>query len=477
MIFRTQVLSGLRWVAGTRILSQLFTWVVTIVVVRILTPADYGLLAMASVLIDFLTMMAQFGVGAALVQAAEIDERKLRQMFGFVILVNLGLFGATYFAAALVAEFFQEQRLVTIVRVLSVQFILMIFAVVPDAMLSRKLDFKRLSLIDLTTAITASLTSLVLALTGSGVWALVWGSLVGALWRTVALNVLSPFLRWPDFSYRGTRQLLFFGGNVTVSRILWFFYSQSDVIIAGRVLGKELLGFYSVAMNLASLPANRISAILNQVSFPAFARMQGDREKYASSFLLAVRLQSMCMFPVLWGISSIAPELVQVLLGSKWLSAAVPLQLLALIMPVHMLAPFMNTVAMGLGRADVALKQVLLASLIMPVAFMIGSRWGLVGIAVAWVAAFPLVFIGAMLLFLPAIGMRIRDILEAMARPVLASLVMYVMVTVARISLEPATDHLARMMLLIVVGVVVYGVLTMLVNRGGYREMRGMLQR
>jgi O-antigen/teichoic acid export membrane protein len=229
-------------------------------------------------------------------------------------------------------------------------------------------------------------------------------------------------------------------------------------------------------MNLASLPANRISAILNQVSFPAFSRIQGDREKYASSFLLAVRLQSLCMFPVLWGMSSIAPELVHVLLGSKWLSATLPLQLLALIMPVHMLAPFMNTAAEGIGRPDISLKQVLLASLIMPLAFLIGSRWGLTGIAVAWVAAFPLVFVGAMLLFLPVISLRIRDLLGAMARPVLASLGMYAMVSVARISLEPATDHLARMTLLIAVGVAVYGVLTMLVNRGGYRELSSVLR-
>ena len=302
------------------------------------------------------------------------------------------------------------------------------------------------------------------------------GSLVAALLRAVGLNLRSPFLKWPVFSFRGAGQLLLFGGNITVARILWFAYSQSDVIIAGKLLGKELLGFYSVAMNLASLPASRISAIVNQVSFPAFARIQGDRQRYASSFLLAVRLLGFCVFPVLWGMSSIALELVPVLLGSNWLPAAVPLQLLALIMPVHMFAPFMNTAAQGIGRADIALKQVLLASLVMPAAFLIGSHWGLLGLAVAWVAAFPLVFAGAMALFLPVVGLRIRDFLGAMARPVLASLGMYASVTVARAVLTPATIEAARMTVLVVVGAAAYGVLTLLVNRDGYREMRGMLQ-
>jgi O-antigen/teichoic acid export membrane protein len=369
-----------------------------------------------------------------------------------------------------------EPRLVAIVRALSVQYVLMIFAVIPSATLSRNLDYKRLSLIEMAAALAASLTTLALALAGSGVWALVWGSLVAALCRTAALNFVAPFLAWPVFSFRGIGKLLFFGGNITAARILWFVYSQSDVIIAGRLLGKELLGFYAIAMNLASFPANKLSEIINQVSFPAFARIQGDRERYAASFLLAVRLLSFSVFPVLWGVSSIALELVSLLLGSHWLPAAVPLQLLALIMPLHMFAPFMNTAAQGIGRADIALKQVVLASLVMPLAFVVGSQWGLLGLAVAWVAAFPLVFVGAMALFLPVIGLRSRDFLGAMARPMLASLGMYATIGAARIMLGPVVSPVARMTLLIVVGVAVYAVLTLLLNRGGYREMRDMLR-
>jgi teichuronic acid exporter len=448
----------------------------TVVVVRILSPADYGLLAMASVFIAFLMMLAQFGVGFAVVQAPEIDERQLRQMLGLAVAVNSGLFCTTYFAAPLIAEFFMEPRLVRIVRALSFQYLLMIFAVIPSATLSRNLDYKRLSLIELAAAVAGGLITLALALAGLGVWALVYGSLTAALCRTAALNIAFPFLAWPLFSLQGARKLLFFGGNITVARILWFVYSQSDVIIAGKLLGKELLGLYSIAMHLASLPANKVSEIINQVSFPAFARIQGDRERYAASFLLAVRLLSFSIFPVLWGISSVALELVPVLLGNQWNPVAVPLQLLALIMPVHMFAPFMNTAALGIGRADIALKQVMLASLVMPIAFIIGSRWGLLGLALAWVTAFPLVFLGAMMLFLPIVGLRMRDFLGAMARPVLASLGMYTTVGIVRAMVEPAVSTIAQMTLLIAVGVAAYAVLTFLINRNGYRELRGMLR-
>jgi len=469
--FRQKVLSGLYWTGAARLLGQIWSWAITIVVIRLLTPADYGLLAMATVFVEFFGMMAQFGVGTALVQAAEIDERKLRQMFGFAIVVNVGLFAAMYFGAPLIAVFFEEPRLVEIVRVLAVPFLVGIFAMIPEVQLSRKLDYKTLSLIGLTSAIAASLTTLVLALMGAGVWSLVWGSLVAAGWSTVSLNLVSPFFKLPEFSYRGTRALMLFGGNVTITRILWFWYSQADIIIAGKLFGKDLLGTYSVSMHLATLPATKLSTIINQVSFPAFARIQHDRERYASSFLLVVRLLSFVVFPMLWGMSSIAPELVQVLLGEKWLAATVPLQLLALIMPVHTFAPFMNTAADAMGRADISTKQVFIASLVMPVAFIIGSQWGLIGLALAWVIAFPVVFAAAMMLFLPVIGLRASDLLGAMAPPVCACAGMYGAVTLARLILGPEVNDVVRMTALVLTGMAAYGALTAIFNRDGCGEV------
>src|SRR5215467_5377379 len=255
MNLRAQVLSGFRWMAGMRLLSQLFAWAVTIVVIRLLSPTDYGLLAMATVFLEFFTMIAEFGVGAAAVQAPKVDEHTLRTLFGFALVVNLALLAIMYLSAPLNARYFREPRVVPIVRVLSVQYVLLIFSVIPQAQLARKLDYKGPAVIELSATITASITTLGLALMGGGVWALVWGSLASALCRTVGLNLLSPFVKWPAFAFRNTRSLLGFGGNVTATRMMWFFYSQADVLIGGRVLGKDLLGLYSVAMNLATLPA------------------------------------------------------------------------------------------------------------------------------------------------------------------------------------------------------------------------------
>lgn len=177
MTLRADTLSGLRWVAGAKLLGQVVTWGITIVVMRILSPEDYGVLAMATVLVAFLAMMAQFGVGAAAVQAADMDDGKLRQIFGLVILINSSLFLLLFLTAPLVGWFFEEPRLVAIIRVLGLQFVLMMFSVIPSSQLSRKLDFKGQSLVELSGAIASSLTALASALAGLGVWSLVWASL------------------------------------------------------------------------------------------------------------------------------------------------------------------------------------------------------------------------------------------------------------------------------------------------------------
>ena len=174
----------------------------------------------------------------------------------------------------------------------------------------RKLDFRRVSLIGLAGSVLGSLTSVVLAIEGYGVWALVVSNLVSTAVTMVAVNVVAPFLRWPEFSLQGTRRLIVVGAQVTGARSLYFIYSQADVFIGGRIFGKDLLGFYSIALHLASLPVQKISSIVNQIAFPAFAEAQHDASAVTWHMLKGIRLLSFLSFPVLWGISSIAPEIV-----------------------------------------------------------------------------------------------------------------------------------------------------------------------
>lgn len=477
MSLRAKALSGFRWTASVRLASQVVTWAITLMVIRLLTPADYGLLAMATVFVSFLTMFSEFGLGAAVVQKADVDEPLLRRVFGAILAIHFSLAALLALAAPLIATFYAEPRVIPVIRVLSLQFVLAAFAVIPDAQLQRRMEFRNRSLLDLSGAIVASVTTLAMAFAGAGVWALVAGSILGQTWKTIGINWLSPFLHWPDFSVKGMPLLLRFGGHITAAQVFWMFFSQVDILICARWLGNEVVGFYSVAMHLASLPNQRISALVNQVAFPAFSRMQHDVGKVGANVLLGTRILSFFALPVSWGMSSIAPEIVEEILGTKWTPSVVALQVLGLIMPLRMVGNFVSVAIQGIGRSDVLLRNAIWASLIAPFAFFIGVNWWeLLGLSLAWLMVSPLVFLQSMRRGLPALGLRLGQLATAMMPATGAGFIMYGAVTVTRHMFPLGTGGPLRLCVLITVGALAYSVVSFGLNRKGTREVLEMLR-
>ena len=227
MVMRHQILSGLKWTAGAKFGGQIITWAVTIMVMRLLSPEDYGLLAMATVFVVFMLMISEAGISPALVQKETIDENSLRQSFGIVIVMNLSLILILNFFAPVIANFFGDEQLVLILRALSLQFIFVAITTIPSVLLKRKLKFKSMSLIFLATTVLGSFLTLAMAVAGYGVWSLVFGSIFIGFSRAIIMNVVEPFRLFPKFSLQGMRSILLFGGNITLSRLLWLFYNQA----------------------------------------------------------------------------------------------------------------------------------------------------------------------------------------------------------------------------------------------------------
>lgn len=476
MDIRRSVISGLRWTGGARVASQVMTWVITIVVMRLLAPEDYGLMAMAAFFMSLAAMISELGLGAAVVQAPKLDHGALRQVFGAVLVLNALLFGLLFAFATPIAAFFQEDRLDLIVRVLAVEFLLVPFATVPDALLRRAMRLKACAVIEFSTTVISSLCTLGAAAAGAGIWALVLGYLVKALLRIVFLNAVQPFFHLPSFGFRENRKMLGFGGNIVLSRLLWFFYSQCDVLIAGRVLGKEALGFYSVGLQIASLPVQRLSSIVNQVGFSAFSRIQDEGERVRAYFLLAVRTVSLVTFPILWGIGAVAPVLVPALLGEKWHGAILPLQAMSLIMPIRMISVVLPAATDGVGRADISVQNLALCAIVTPLALVVGSQWGLTGMCVAWIVASPPLAMVTMLRGIKVIGVRPRELLEPLVAPGCAAGIMWAVVGIAIYFLQDSfLNSRVLLLFLISIGATVYIALTFLVNRNALREASRLL--
>ena len=465
MNIKSKILTGLSWTAGASLAGQLITWSITLIVMRLLSPPDYGLLAMASVFVAFLAMMASAGLGPAIVQAATIDDSQLQQLQGLITGLNFALSLGLFIAAPAIAGFFNEARLTDIIRVLSFQFIISGFSIIPDSLLGRELNFKSRAIVDLSANVLGGVVTLIFALAYFGVWSLIAGAMVTTTIKAIFLNLLSPHFFWPRFKMRGNRQLLGYGGKITAARLLWFFYSQADIFIAGKLLGKDALGAYSVSMHLASLPVQKISAVNNQVAFPAFAKIQNDRDLVGRTFLQAATILSFFSFPVLWGLSGTAPEIVNIVLGPKWGSAVLPLQMLPFIMPLRMISGFVYSALDAYGRPDIGIKNLIAACVVMPTAFIIGSSWGVQGVCTAWIVCYPVLVYANIRRAMPIIGLSAHQLISTMIRPVAASIVMYGAIYFSRIHFFPEIASVTKLIFLVLIGCLVYGCLALTTNR------------
>lgn len=477
MTLRSQVLTGLKWAALGKLSSQLITWAITIYIIRLLSPEDYGLMALATIFSALFSFIAEIGLGPTLVQTKDLPAERIRQIFGLVLLSNSGVFLLmTFIVAPTVSYFFGEPRLNIVIQIISLQFIPAAFAVIPSALLERNMRFRGRAIVDLFSTVGSALVTLTAAQAGYGVFALAWGAVAQALFRAIGLNIAGSRPGLPLFRFQGCANMFNFGRNVAATQLVWFFYSQADAFIVGKLLGKHDLGVYSVSMDLASLPASRISAILNQVVFPSFSKVKRDGGSVAPYLLKGMRGISLIAVPVMWGMSSIAPEMIQVLLGEKWLEAALPLSLLCLIMPLRVLSPLVHSGLHAVGRADVSFRITSITAVVMCTGFLVGTQFGLMGLSITWLSLFPCVFLYNLIDSGRYLGLTARDIAINLGRPAVAGVLMYATVAVFRRFLDP-TQALLNLVLLIASGAVAYVVFSFVFNRTGIAEMKSLVSR
>lgn len=465
-----RVRSAVFWRSGSQIAGQLVMWASTFLVIRLLAPSDYGLFAMTQVVISLAGLMNGYSFAGALVQSDTIDEERTGQVFGMLILLNFGLAAAQFLAAPAAAAYFHSPQVTNLLRVQSLLHLTTPFIILPQALLSRRIDFRTQGRVNLVAAGLAALTAPALALAGAGVWTLVGAPLMLFFARAVGLQFVGRWWIRPRFGFSGARATFAFGGAMLASDLFWFVQTQADVFIGGRHLDPHRLGLYAEALFLTQILLNKFVPAINEVAFPAYARMQADRAGIAHGFVRAVRLIMLAALPFYLGLAVTAGPIVMTMMGPRWAGAIPVIRLLALAMPFAMLQILYAPATNALGRPGVSAAVAATGAIVMPVAFLFGVRGGPVGMAEAWVAAAPLVCLAASMLSLPVIGVRARDLALAIAPPLGAALGMAAGVAALDHSLPPLAAPL-RLTVLVATGAVLYATLIALIARTTLAEL------
>lgn len=451
------LLHGVAWTGGIKWVTQILSWSATLVIARILTPADYGLVGMAMLYLGFVQLVNEFGLGAAIIRERDLTEDQISVLAGLSILLGLGLWAASAALAIPVAAFFRETAVQWIITILGVTFVTTGVRVVPRSLMTRDLQFKRVAATDATEALSATVVTLVLAVAGARYWSLVWGSIVGSTAGTLlALWWRGHRVRWPH-DLAGLRHAITFGSHVVVSRISWYLYSNADFTIVGRVLGKVALGAYNFGWTLASIPVSRISVMVGQVTPAIFAAVQNDQAALRRYLLRLSEGLAFVTFPFAVGVALVADDFVFAALGDKWRGAIVPLRLLALYASIRSVSTILPQILVYVGRSRDQMRFSLLALCVMPPLFYIGAReWGTTGVAWAWIVGYPIIMIPVLLVAFEITGLTWLGYLGSLLPATTGCLGMALVVLSLRMTMPASWSPLARLAVESSAGAAVY---------------------
>jgi O-antigen/teichoic acid export membrane protein len=388
-----RAVAGVLWTAlatGAQALAQILA---LIILARLLSPREFGVFAVALLVIGLSANLAHCGIAPAIVQRPVLEERHLRVGFTLSVLFGLGAAALVWAAAPSIANFFQLPELTQVVRACCVVFALQGVSAVAEALAMRELRFRWLAGVD-AVAFAVGFTGVgpVLAWLGFGVWALVGAHLVQNLIRAVVLVAGQPHPKRLLIERLAIGELLYFGGGFTVARICNYFATQADNLVVGRWLGAEALGLYTQAYQLMKTPAYLLGQILDRVLFPTMALVQLEQARLARAYRSGLSVCAVLTMPASVVLTIMAPEVVPVLLGPAWTGVVVPFQILALGMLFRTSYKIGDTIARATGAVYRRAWRQAAYALAVFVGALTGQRWGLTGVALGVLAAITLNF-------------------------------------------------------------------------------------
>ncbi|MGB0076693.1 MAG: lipopolysaccharide biosynthesis protein [Candidatus Sulfotelmatobacter sp.] len=450
------------WNAASDWGTQIFTWLAFLEVMRLLTPADFGVAALAIILMPYLGQITGFGIPRAVVALPPLSDDQLSQLTTFNLISGCLCFLLGVIIAKPFAAFFRTPALAPVFIVACGGLILSALSGVPGALLAKEMRFRLLSVLGVTTTLLGAAVTLGMALSGFGYWALILGNMFAGFVRTVVILRVRPCkLAWPRL--RSIREPLRFGWQMSVSLVALNSYERLDNFVAGRMLGQSALGLYGNAWELANVPLEKIASMVTTVIPTYLAAVQNDPAELRRYLRGLTEIIALAAFPACIGLGLVAREFVPLIFGHKWDGMIAPLQVLSFYAAFRSIVALLPKVLTAVGNIRYVMWNDLVALIILPIAFYIGSSRGIAGIAWGWVAAYPVVILPLYWKTFRTIEMKTGDYLRALRPALSGTIAMIPAVEWLKYRLPPARPLLLRLILEVAVGAFVYlGILRLL---------------
>jgi O-antigen/teichoic acid export membrane protein len=393
---RERTVAGVAWTTGAQVARQLIGLLVSAILSRLLTPREFGLVAMVMVLTNFLNALRDMGLSSALIQKQDVEHRHVNAVFWLNCAFGVGLTSLIAALAPLLASFYDEPSLQPLAVGLSLNFLVGSFGMAHRAMLTRQLDFSKVVAAEFVAAVLGDVVACVLAFRGFGAWSLVAQSLVSMVIGTVAVWRLSSFRPTLTFERKALDGMLGYGANLVGFTSLNYWTRNLDNVLIGHSAGPISLGLYTRAYSLMLLPVTQITQVLGRVVFATLSHVQADKQRTRSIYLATTRAIALVAFPAMIGLFVVAEPVITVLYGENWQGVVPILRVLCIAGVGQSIGSTVGWLYAAQGRTDLQFRWGIASSAIMAVAFFVGVRWGVLGVAWAYV------LVGYTILWYPA---------------------------------------------------------------------------
>jgi len=393
----------------------------TIWLAHLLVPEDFGIVAMAMVLVNFFALFKDAGFSSATIQQEKVTHEQVSLLFWLSAGMGLCLGLILYVSAPVISWFFNEPRLLVVMEFLSVIFIIGGLAIQHESLLRRQMRFRCLAVIELSALMIAAITAVFLAMNGYGYWAMVWMQVIAIAVRVLLLWLWSGWHPSMPALRVGVRRMALFGGQMTVANVIQYLSRQSDQLLLGWYSGAHALGLYSTAMQMMMMPITQIIAPLAQVAQVTLSRVQNQADDFRRTYLLLARIVAYATMPMMAVLAVLAEPVIHLFLGEKWLEAVPLVMLLAVagwIMPVN---NTMGWVLMARAEGGRMLRWNLIMAPLFLTAFGLSLPWGALGMVAAFTSVIYASRYFHFRFVLQGTAISLMDLLGALAWPALFS--------------------------------------------------------
>ena len=383
-----RTLSSMGWASTGAAVEMVLHLLVVAVLARLLQPGDFGVVSIALVVTGFIGIFGELGLSPAVVQRDVLTDKHISAAFAGSMLLAIVMLGLLVLVAPALAAFFEMPALTNLLRVVSLSLIFKAAGVVPGAMLQREMRFRDLAMTNvLSYSLGFGVVGVAAAAAGWGAWALIAAQISQAFVQAVRLHVAHPVRPTLRFEKQPMNDLLSFGTSASAARILNYLAIKGDNLVVGHLLGASALGFYGRAYQIMAMPADIFHKVVQSVLLPALAKVQNEPLRLNSAYLRGSVVTAVAVIPATVCVIVLAPEIVRVLLGEKWLAVIPCLRILAIGMFARVAYKKSAVVAQATGAVNrFAMRQILYPIFVFSGA-AIGSRWGIEGVAVGVVIA------------------------------------------------------------------------------------------